>query len=99
MTPLTTPSIAITMNRATMPALRATLTTTWANGKGPQVEYSTTLSGGRHLTGFTVTHSTFILERISGPIGPRDEAIEVLMSSKIIGIDLGTTNSVVAVME
>jgi hypothetical protein len=29
-TPLSTPSIAATMKSATMPALRATLTTTWA---------------------------------------------------------------------
>src|SRR5438270_2207495 len=48
-------------------------------------------------SGFTVSHSTFILESISGPSGAA-AAIEVFMS-KIIGIDLGTTNSVVAVME
>src|SRR3954449_10922902 len=48
--------------------------------------------------GFTVPHSTFILEPISGPRRGRAAAIEFFMS-KIIGIDLGTTNSVVAVME
>src|SRR5215212_9200385 len=47
---------------------------------------------------FTLTHSTFILERISAPVRGSERATEDLMS-KIIGIDLGTTNSVVAVME
>src|SRR5579872_4254648 len=82
-----------------MPALRATRTTTWAmNGD------DCTASGRvrRYRTAshpsLTVTHSIFIVETISG-FTPPEALAEVRMSSKIIGIDLGTTNSVVAVME
>src|SRR5260221_3875517 len=59
---------------------------------------------------FTITHSNFILESISGRCPASDPghfdvrffssvSREDFTMSKIIGIDLGTTNSVVAVME
>src|SRR5260221_8296508 len=59
---------------------------------------------------FTITHSNFILESISGRCPASDPghfdvrffssvSREDFRMSKIIGIDLGTTNSVVAVME
>jgi hypothetical protein len=40
------PSIAMTMNRATMPALRATLTTTWANEKDRKSSIAPDLAAG-----------------------------------------------------
>src|SRR5476649_2672279 len=46
----------------------------------------------------TRTDSTFIVECISG-LAPSRPRARLWMSSKIMGIDLGTTNSVVAVME
>src|ERR1043166_8956805 len=70
MTPLRIPSIAATMNSATMPALRAKRTTTWVIGL-------TAVYHAGYAWRFTKADSLFILESLSGPRS-RAPAAEVL---------------------
>src|SRR3954462_13462232 len=94
MTPLSTPSIAATMNRAMRPAFRAILTMTWVTGKRPQPQYNTRLRATAPASRFTALDSTFIL----GSSSLLRSSVEV-SNEQNYRIDLGITNSVVAVME